>query len=232
MALCLLQLLREKQKKSINWKKCLPCPGTSARLLTPWDALGIPAHFSSRRTGRVSHTIQSAPLLPSLLFSPRLSWICRSVMSKCYSSTMFPDVLLRKATVFRAPGPQWSGNAAANRVTSQLPHRSALGFPRGLAVKNPPQEMQVWFLGQEALLEEGMATHSSIPPWRIPWTEEPGGQIVGHDWNSLAHTGAEPGGRVSQSPRPLHLCLSLILPVGKRETVALLFRMWPGSFDY
>ena len=24
-------------------------------------------------------------------------------------------------------------------------------------------------------LQEGMATHSSIPPWRIPWTEEPGG---------------------------------------------------------
>ena len=172
------------------------------------------------------------PPLPSLLFSPKLSWICRSLMSKCYSSTMFLDVLLRKATVFRAPGPQWSGNAAANRVTSQLPRLSALGFPRGLAVKNPPQEMQVWFLGQEDLLEEGMATHSSIPPWRIPWTEEPGGQIVRHDWNSLAHTGAEPAGGVSQSPRPLHLCPSLILPVGKRETVALLFRMWPGSFDY
>jgi len=83
------------------------------------------------------------PPLPSLLFSPKLSWICRSLMSKRYSSTMFLDVLLRKATVFRAPGPQWSGNAAANRVTSQLPRLSALGFPCGLAVKNPPQEMQV-----------------------------------------------------------------------------------------
>ena len=30
-------------------------------------------------------------------------------------------------------------------------------------------------LGQEDLLEEGMATHSSILAWRIPWTEEPGG---------------------------------------------------------
>ena len=29
--------------------------------------------------------------------------------------------------------------------------------------------------GQEDPLEEGMATHSSILPWRIPWTEEPGG---------------------------------------------------------
>ena len=29
-------------------------------------------------------------------------------------------------------------------------------------------------LGQEDPLEEGMATHSSILAWRIPWTEEPG----------------------------------------------------------
>ena len=42
-------------------------------------------------------------------------------------------------------------------------------------------------LGQEYPLEEGMATHSSILTWRIPWTEEPGSlqsvalQRVGHD---------------------------------------------------
>ena len=30
-------------------------------------------------------------------------------------------------------------------------------------------------LGQEEPLEKGMATHSSILAWRIPWTEEPGG---------------------------------------------------------
>ena len=44
------------------------------------------------------------------------------------------------------------------------------------------------FLGQKDLLEKGMATHSSILAWRIPWAEEPGGlqsmglQRVGHDW--------------------------------------------------
>ena len=37
------------------------------------------------------------------------------------------------------------------------------------------QEMQVRSLGREDPLEEGMATHSSILVWRIPWTEEPGG---------------------------------------------------------
>ena len=37
------------------------------------------------------------------------------------------------------------------------------------------QEMPVQSLGQEAPLEEGMETHSSILVWRIPWTVEPGG---------------------------------------------------------
>ena len=37
------------------------------------------------------------------------------------------------------------------------------------------QEMQVRSLGGADSLEEDMATHFSIPAWRIPWTEEPGG---------------------------------------------------------
>ena len=56
-------------------------------------------------------------------------------------------------------------------------------------VNNPPamQETQVQSLGQEDPPEKGMATHSSVLVWRIPWTEEPGGlqsvgsQRVGHD---------------------------------------------------
>ena len=35
--------------------------------------------------------------------------------------------------------------------------------------------MQVGSLGQEDLLEEEMAIHSSVLAWRVPWTEEPGG---------------------------------------------------------
>ena len=44
-------------------------------------------------------------------------------------------------------------------------------------VKNPPemQETRVRFLVWEDPLEKGMATYSSIPAWRIPWTEENGG---------------------------------------------------------
>ena len=49
------------------------------------------------------------------------------------------------------------------------------------------QEMKVQSLRQEDPLEEEMATHSSIPAWRIPVTEEPGGLLsmgshrVGHN---------------------------------------------------
>ena len=44
-------------------------------------------------------------------------------------------------------------------------------------VKNLPavQETQVRSLGGEDPLEEGMAAHSSLLAWRIPWTGEPGG---------------------------------------------------------
>ena len=56
-------------------------------------------------------------------------------------------------------------------------------------VKNLPamQETQIQSLGWEDPLEKGMATHSSILAWRIPWTEKPGGlqsiesQRVEHD---------------------------------------------------
>ena len=49
------------------------------------------------------------------------------------------------------------------------------------------QESWVRFLGREDLLKKGMATHSSILAWEIPWIQEPGGlhfmqsQRVGHN---------------------------------------------------
>ena len=47
-------------------------------------------------------------------------------------------------------------------------------------VKNTPamQETHVPSLGREDPLEKGMATHSSILAWRIPWTEEPLFQLI------------------------------------------------------
>ena len=44
-------------------------------------------------------------------------------------------------------------------------------------VKNPPAMRETWVrsLGWEDPLEKGMATHSNVLAWRIPWTEGPGG---------------------------------------------------------
>ena len=66
-------------------------------------------------------------------------------------------------------------------------------------VKNLPAmwETQVRFLSWEDPLEKGMAVHSSILAWRIPWTEEPEGlqfigfQRVGHIWSDLARMHAK-----------------------------------------
>ena len=51
-----------------------------------------------------------------------------------------------------------------------------LSFPGDSVVKNPPAKQETWVqsVGQENPLEKKMATHSRIPAWEIPWTEEPG----------------------------------------------------------
>ena len=60
--------------------------------------------------------------------------------------------------------------------------------PGSSEVKNLPAVQEVWLLDQEDPLEEGMATHSSILAWRIPWTQETGGlqsmglRRVRHNW--------------------------------------------------
>ena len=59
---------------------------------------------------------------------------------------------------------------------------------------SPMQGIQFQSLGREDPLEKGMATHSSIPPWRIPWTEKPGGlqstgsQQVRQNWATNTST--------------------------------------------
>ena len=77
------------------------------------------------------------------------------------------------------------------RLITLLVHKGhSWAFLVAPRVKNPPamQETWVWSLGWEDPLEKGMATHSSILAWRIPWIQEPDGlqsmesQRVGHDW--------------------------------------------------
>ena len=89
------------------------------------------------------------------------------------------------SSVIKSHGPSKSNSHNTHPVKHKL------GFPGGSVVKNllaiqKPQETWVQFLDQKDTLEKEMATHSSIPAWRIPWTEEPGGlqsmgsQRVGH----------------------------------------------------
>ena len=59
-------------------------------------------------------------------------------------------------------------------------HKGDRGLPRWLSIKDPPalqelQEAGVQSLGHRDPLEKGMATHSCVPAWRIPWTEESDG---------------------------------------------------------
>ena len=70
----------------------------------------------------------------------------------------------------------WEGKG---EMISPPPHLYK-GFPGGASGKNTPlnagdtrDRFDLW--GGEDPLEEGMATHSRILAWRIPWTEEPGG---------------------------------------------------------
>ena len=67
-----------------------------------------------------------------------------------------------------------------------------MGFPGGLAVKNPstiqgPQKTQAESLSWEDPLEEETVIHSSVLAWRIPWDNDPrglqsmGSQGIGHD---------------------------------------------------
>ena len=67
-------------------------------------------------------------------------------------------------------------------------------------IKNLPAMQETWVrsLGQEDALKEGMASHSIILAWRIPWTEEPSGlqsmgsQRVRHNRATNADMNAKP----------------------------------------
>ena len=89
-------------------------------------------------------------------------------------------------------------NSWGTESSSQKKER-AEGFPHGTSDKESAcpcrrHETQVQSLGREDALEEGVATHSSVLTWSLPWTEEPGGlqstgcQRVKHDWSDLACT--------------------------------------------
>ena len=82
-----------------------------------------------------------------------------------------------------------------------------------LVVKNLPTnagdiQNSGWSLGWEDLLEEGMATHSSILAWRIPWTEEPVGlqPIWSQSWIQLTWLGMMHGTNLHMNVHGSFIC--------------------------
>ena len=83
-------------------------------------------------------------------------------------------------------GTQGFGITVSLEKPSSLGRRASL-VAQMVKILSAMQETCVQSLDREDPLEKGMATHSSILAWRIPWTEEPGelesmeSQRVGHD---------------------------------------------------
>ena len=79
---------------------------------------------------------------------------------------------------------------STNLIFLSLESLKEKASPMSQMVKNLPamQETPVQSRGWKDPLEKGMAIHSSVLAWRVPWTREPGGlqsmglQRVGHDW--------------------------------------------------
>ena len=95
-----------------------------------------------------------------------------------------------QVTVLRT-AKSWMGLKRLSRQTDGK--FSYLGLPRWLSGNESTCQCRrlktpSWSLGWEYTLEAGMTIHSSIPAWKIPWTEEIGGlqsmgsQRVRHDW--------------------------------------------------
>ena len=89
-------------------------------------------------------------------------------------------------------------------------------------VKNLPAMWETWVrsLGGEDPLEEGMATHSSILAWRVPWTEEPGGlQSTGSQSRTRPSDRAQAGERPALTRTRSEEGLLSVLPSAPRKQV-------------
>jgi len=104
-----------------------------------------------------------------------VSWAVRSQPSlQCTTTEVFPDSTL--SAILTAPARSiFKKEGTLNQATFNFYYSKK--FPGGSVVKNPPANA-----GDLGLISglgrspgEGMATHSGILAWRIPWTEEPGG---------------------------------------------------------
>ena len=147
-----------------------PYPGSQSAPPWPGRNAGLSEGGDLRDGGLVSlpsspaqHTLSLCSFKKSLEFTETRVW--SPALSVPEHKSCFPNMQLQRGL---------------GDTTYSTPTQREEGFPGGSVVKNPPAsagEAETWgrSLGQEDPQKKEMATHSSIPAWRIPWTEEPGG---------------------------------------------------------
>ena len=171
---------------------CKPMDCNLARFLCPWDSPGkntrVGCHFllqgSFQPRGQTCVSCISSigrwSLYHWVTYRYSKEYLLQFVVSWTFTWCKCKFCLLHTS----------SSQLLCVNSRNSVPYTLSMGSPGGSVAKNPPvmQEMWVRSLGQEDPLEKEMASHSSIPPWEIPWTEEPGGlqsmgsQRVRHNW--------------------------------------------------
>ena len=156
----------------------------------------LPLLFSLTLCNSIDCSMPGSPVLHYLLefAQTHVHWVSDAIQpSHALSSSSPPAFSLSQDQSLPMSQLFASGAQSIGLWIFNLP-RHPPGFPGSSVVKNPPemQEMQIfptpWNVGLDDPLEKGMATHSSILAWEIPWTEELGRlrsmmlQRVGHDW--------------------------------------------------
>ena len=195
------------QSKVLGWMT--QAPPAEPHGSGPWSISGIRL-LTCRRRG-------SDTMITWVHQTPRLTWwlkqyrICLQFRRPKFDSLGWKDTWRRKwqpIPVFlpgeshgrrSLAGSSLSGRKGSDMTEHVTQPRAWIWGKNSFVVqlvKNLPavQETWVWFLGSEDPPEEGMATHSSILAWRIPWTEKPGRlqsmllQKVVYDWVTFTCT--------------------------------------------
>ena len=145
----------------------------------------------------------------------------------------------------RASQGQSSGGACR---TSVIPHPGEPELPPGFwrvdtslcppqaslvaqTVKNPPAMQEIWVpsLGREDPLEKGMATHSNILAWRIPWMEASVHGVTETDTTERLILSVSPTASLRQRAFPDRWCLVGVLTLFCPDTVAWLMGVGGGQ---
>ena len=157
----------------VGQKVCLRFPITSYEKLewTFWPTQYTSTYNIYYKVVSLENNLKGIPIWPFTESLPASGFLDSSVGKESACSAGDPGSI---------PG---SGKSTGEGIGYPLQYSWASLV--GQLVKNPPAmwETWVWSLGWEDPLEKGMATHSSILAWRIPWNvPSMGSQRVGHDW--------------------------------------------------